>query len=71
MDRMPVKSSAIVAKGYNPLTKDMEIEFPNGVIGSLKDVSIEDSQWFDEQQSAGKAFWAFRRSGYSFEKGEK
>jgi len=71
MDRMPVKSSAVTAKGYNALTKDMEIEFPDGTIGSFKNVSPDDSSWFDKQQSAGRALWEFRRGGYVFEKGEK
>tara|TARA_R110000824_G_scaffold63495_5_gene166871 strand:- start:199 stop:414 length:216 start_codon:yes stop_codon:yes gene_type:complete len=71
MERIPLKSRAVVAKGYNALTKDMEMEFPDGTIGSFKAVSPDDSKWFDEQVSAGKAVWAFRRAGYSFEKGEK
>ena len=49
----------------------MEVEFPDGTIGSFQDVTQEDSQWFDEQESAGKALWAFRRAGYTFEKGER
>ena len=68
---MPLKSSAVTAKGYNALTKEMELEFPNGTVGSFKAVSPDDSKWFDEQESAGKAVWAFRRAGYAFEKGEK
>ena len=71
MERRPLKSSAIVSKGFNAFTKQMEVEFPDGTIGSFQDVTQEDSQWFDEQESAGKALWAFRRSGYSFEKGER
>ena len=71
MDRMPVKSSAVTAKGYNALTRDMEIEFPDGTIGSFTNVSPDDSKWFDEQKSAGKALWEFRRGGYTFEEGEK
>ena len=70
MDRMPVKSSAVTAKGYNALTRDMEIEFPDGTIGSFTNVSPDDSKWFDEQRSAGQAMWAFRKAGYGFEKGE-
>ena len=49
----------------------MEIEFPDGTIGSFKDVTPDDSQWFDAQESPGKAMWSFRRAGYTFEKGEK
>ena len=71
MESMPVKSSSVIAKGYNALTQDMEMEFPNGTIGSFKAVSPDDSKWFDEQVSAGKALWAFRNAGYTFEKGEK
>ena len=71
MDRMPVKSSVLIAKGYNALTKNMELEFKDGTVGAFKEVSPGDSIWFDEQESAGKAMWAFRRAGYTFEKGEK
>ena len=71
MERMPLKSRAVIAKGYNALTQDMEMEFPDGTIGSFKAVSPDDSKWFDEQVSAGKALWAFRNAGYTFEKGEK
>ena len=71
MDRMPVKSSAVTSKGYNALTRDMEIEFPDGTIGSFTNVSPDDSKWFDDQESPGKAMWAFHRSGYGFTKGEK
>ena len=69
MERMPIKSSVIVSKGYNALTKEMELEFRNGDVGAFTDVSPSDSTWFDEQQSAGKAMWAFHRSGYGFKKG--
>ena len=71
MDRIPVKSSAIRSKGYNALTKDLEIEFTDGTIGSFINVRHDDSSWFDKQTSAGKAVWEFRRGGYTFEKGEK
>ena len=71
MDRMPVKSSAVTSKGYNALTRDMEIEFPDGTIGSFTNVSPDDSSWFDKQPSAGKALWEFRRGGYTFQKGER
>ena len=71
MERMPVKSSVVIAKGYNALTKEMELEFKNGDVGSFTEVSPDDSKWFDEQKSAGKALWEFRRGGDSFEKGEK
>ena len=71
MDRIPVKSSAIRSKGYNALTKDLEIEFTDGTIGAFINVSPDDSSWFDKQTSAGKAVWEFRRGGYTFEKGEK
>ena len=71
MERMPVKSSVIVAKGYNALTNEMELEFKNGAVGSFREVSPSDSKWFDEQQSAGKAMWSFHRAGYGFTKGEK
>ena len=27
MDRTPLKSSVVASKGYNPLTKSMEVEF--------------------------------------------
>ena len=47
----------------------MELEFRNGDVGAFTDVSPSDSTWFDEQQSAGKAMWAFHRSGYGFKKG--
>ena len=49
----------------------MEIEFPDGTIGSFKGVTPDDSKWFDEQKSAGKAMWEFRKAGYAFERGEK
>ena len=71
MERMPIKSSMLIAKGYNALTKEMELEFKDGTVGVFKEVNPGDSQWFDEQESAGKAMWAFRRAGYAFEKGEK
>ena len=71
MERRPLQSSAVTSKGYNALTKDMEIEFPDGTIGSFKDVTPDDSTWFDGQESPGKAMWSFRRAGYIFEKGEK
>ena len=71
MERMPVRSSVVIAKGYNALTKEMELEFKNGDVGSFTEVSPDDSKWFDEQVSAGKALWAFRNAGYTFEKGEK
>ena len=71
MERMPVKSSVIMAKGYNALTNEMELEFKNGAVGSFREVSPSDSKWFDEQQSAGKAMWSFHRAGYGFTKGEK
>ena len=71
MERMPVKTSVIVAKGYNALTNEMELEFKNGAVGSFREVSLSDSKWFDEQQSAGKAMWSFHRAGYGFTKGEK
>jgi len=70
MERTPVKSSVVIAKGYNALTKRMELEFNNGDIGSFTNVSTDDSKWFDEQRSAGQAMWAFRKAGYGFEKGE-
>ena len=71
MERMPVRSSVVIAKGYNALTKELELEFKNGDVGAFKEVSRGDSIWFDEQESVGKAMWAFRRAGYTFEKGEK
>jgi len=71
MERMPIKSSVIVSKGYNALTKELELEFRNGDVGAFTDVSQDDSTWFDEQISAGKAMWAFQRSGYVFKKGEQ
>ena len=71
MERIPIKSSVIVSKGYNALTKELELEFKNGDVGAFPDVSPFDSAWFDEQISAGKAMWSFHRSGYSFKKGEK
>ena len=71
MDRTPLKSSVVASKGYNPLPQDMEIEFPDGTIGSFKGVTPDDSKWFDEQKSAGKAMWEFRKAGYAFERGEK
>ena len=71
MERMPVKSSVIVAKGYNALTNEMELECKNGAVGAFREVSPSDSKWFDEQQSAGKAMWSFHRAGYGFTKGEK
>ena len=71
MNRMPVRSSVVIAKGYNALTKEMELEFKNGDVGSFTEVSPDDSKWFDDQESAGKAMWSFHRSGYGFKKGEK
>jgi len=71
MERTPVTSAAIIAKGYNALTREMDLEFHNGTTGAFSGVSQEDSTWFDSQQSAGKAMWAFHRSGYSFTKTEK
>jgi len=71
MNRIPVKSSVVIAKGYNALTKELELEFKNGDVGSFTGVSPDDSKWFDEQESAGKAVWAFRRAGYTFGKGGK
>ena len=71
MERMPVKSSVVIAKGYNALTKEMELEFKHGDVGSFTEVSPDDSKWFDDQESPGKAMWAFHRSGYGFTKGER
>ena len=71
MERMPVRSSVVIATGYNALTKEMELEFKNGDVGSFTEVSPDDSKWFDDQESPGKAMWSFHRSGYGFKKGEK
>ena len=49
----------------------MELEFKNGDVGSFTEVSPDDSKWFDDQESPGKAMWSFHRSGYGFKKGEK
>ena len=53
MDRTPLKSSVVASKGYNPLTQDMEIEFPDGTIGSFKGVTPDDSKWFEEECREG------------------
>ena len=55
MERTPVKSSVLIAKGYNALTRELELEFKNGAVGAFKEVSPGDSLWVDEQESAGKA----------------
>ena len=71
MERMPVKSSVVIAKGYNALTKEMELEFKNGDVGSFTEVSPDASKWFDAPERPGKAMWAVHRSGYGFTKGER
>ena len=71
MDRTPLKSSVVASKGYNALTKSMEVEFQNGTIGNYVDVPIEWSEWFDKEPSAGGAIAEFRRAGVRFVQGEK
>ena len=45
MERTPVTSAAIIAKGYNALTREMDLEFHNGTTGAFSGVSQEDSTW--------------------------
>ena len=68
MDRIAVTSKVIASKGYNALTKDMEVEFANGDIGSFKDLPVAWSSYFDEAVSKGTALWEFRKAGFGFEK---
>ena len=71
MDRTPVKSSVVASKGYNPITRSMEVEFTNGTIGNYIDVPMEWSSWFDTEPSAGSAIAVLRKAGVPFEQGEK
>lgn len=56
MEMQKVESSNVKAVGYDPLTREMRVEFHGGGIYHLNGVSEEDHQNFLAADSKGKHF---------------
>lgn len=65
MDRETVKSSYIVSAGYDPVLREMEVEFANGVVGKYRDVPLEVWEGFRQAESKG-AYLAREMKGVFF-----
>ena len=66
-ERTPVISSFISSVGYDPETKDLEIEFSNGDSKTYHDVAPGVAEGMMKSSSKGRYFWAVIRDVYDYD----
>jgi hypothetical protein len=65
MPRVPVVSSNLKSVGYDPTTRDLDIEFKNGAVYRYENVEPETYAALMAAESIGQYFTRHVKNGYS------